>query len=317
MGLLITPEIVRLAYRLFLDRDPENETVVEEMAKGCRNTLELRRVFLRSEEFRSKNAVLATLSGHEPQITVDFSVSDVQLQEIFSHIQSSWTSLGLNDPYYSVLTREKFWKKLMSKKKIDEFYESGRQEVDRFFSTLSRNNIDYSAYSKCLDYGCGAGRISRWLSEKFETIHAYDVSENYLEMAKKYLNSKDISNVKFQQVTSVDDLENFPKVDVIYSVIVLQHNPPPIIHRIIVQFMNALNSSGIAFFQLPTYHEGYRFVLSEYLDKESPHEEIEMHVLPQHAVFEIVRNGNGRVLEVVEDFSTAWGLSNTFLVQKI
>ena len=32
MGFLITPEIVRLAYRLFLDRDSENETVVEEKA---------------------------------------------------------------------------------------------------------------------------------------------------------------------------------------------------------------------------------------------------------------------------------------------
>jgi hypothetical protein len=81
--------------------------------------------------------------------------------------------------------------------------------------------------------------------------------------------------------------------------------------------MRALNPGGIAFFQLPTYKEGYRFLLEEYLGKESMQEEMEMHALPQNAVFEIVREENGKLLEVVEDFSTSWGLSNTFLVQKI
>jgi len=317
MGFSITSEVVRLAYRLFLDRDPENETVVEEKATTCRNTVELRRVFMRSEEFKLKNEVFATMSGHEPPINVESLISDNELQKIFTHVQSSWTSLGINDPYYSVLTRGKFWKKLMSKKGVDEFYESGRQEVDRLFKTLSRNDIDHNSFQKCLDFGCGAGRISRWLSGEFETIYAYDVSKNYLEMARKYLKKQDISNVEYRQVKSIEDLEKFPNVDLIYSVIVLQHNPPPIIRRIIVQFMRALNPGGVAFFQVPTYKEGYRFLLEEYQDLDSSQEEMEMHVLPQHAVFEVVREENCKLLEVVEDFSTSWGLSNTFLVQRI
>jgi len=81
--------------------------------------------------------------------------------------------------------------------------------------------------------------------------------------------------------------------------------------------MRALNPGGIAFFQLPTYKEGYSFLLKEYLGNDSSQEEMEMHALPQNAVFEIVREENAKILEVVEDFSTSWGLSNTFLVQKI
>jgi 2-polyprenyl-3-methyl-5-hydroxy-6-metoxy-1,4-benzoquinol methylase len=215
------------------------------------------------------------------------------------------------------LTQGKFWKKLMSKKRIDEFYESGKQEVARLFRTLERNAIDRMAFKKCLDFGCGAGRISRWLSEEFEKIYAYDVSMNYLEMAQKYLEKQEIENVHFSQVKGVDDLEKFPQVDLIYSVIVLQHNPPPIIHRVIEEFMRALNPGGVAFFQVPTYREGYRFILEEYLANDSSRIEIEMHVLPQSAIFEIIRKGNGKLLEVLEDFSTSWGLSNTFLVQKI
>ena len=316
MNLPITPDVVSMAYRLFLDREPENDIVVKEKAEACRSSFELRRSFMNSEEFKSKNAVFPTLSGHEPPIDVDFDVSDDELRKIFNRVQSSWTTLGMNHPYFSVLTRCKFWKKTMSKTQTDEFYESGKHEVQRLLSTLSRNSVDLSSFQECMDFGCGAGRISRWLSEEFETVHAYDVSKNYLKIARKYLENKEISNVHFHQVTDVDDLASFPNIDVIYSVIVLQHNPPPIIHRIIVQFMRALNPGGVAFFQVPTYKEGYCFQLEEYLGNTSSQEQMEMHVLPQRVIFEIVKEENGKILEVVEDFSTSWGLSNTFLVQK-
>ena len=313
----IASEVVRWAYRLFLDREPENEAVVEEKVKACPSTLELRRTFMYSEEFRSKNAVSPTMSGHEPPISIDFSLSDKEFEKLFAHVQSSWTSLGLNDPYFSVLTQGEFEKESMSKKRIDEFYESGKKEVGRMFKTLARNSIDHTSFQKCMDFGCGAGRISRWLSREFRTIYAYDVSKNYLKMAQKYLENQKISNVHFRQVTSVDDLKAFPDVDLIYSVIVLQHNPPPIIHRVITEFMKALNPGGVAFFQVPTYKDGYRFRLKKYLRNESSKDAMEMHVLPQNAIFEIVREENGRILEVLEDFNTSWGLSNTFLVQKM
>lgn len=81
--------------------------------------------------------------------------------------------------------------------------------------------------------------------------------------------------------------------------------------------MKALNPGGVAFFQLPIYKEGHRFILQEYPGNDSPQEEMEMHVFPQSAVFDIVREENGKVLEVVEDFNTSRGLSNTFFVLKM
>jgi SAM-dependent methyltransferase len=316
MDVPVTSEAVRWGYRLFLDREAENQTVVEEKARHCRSTQDLRYSLMNSEEFKSKNTVFPTLSGHEPPLTIDAPVSDSELRSVFAHIRESWSSLGKDDPYYSVLTRGKFWRPRMSAKRIEEFYESGKDEVDRLFKTLERNGIDHISFQKCLDFGCGAGRISRWLSDEFEAVFAYDVSEDYLEIARKYFEKKSISNVTFQQVTDVGDFESFPKVDLIYSVIVLQHNPPPVIHRAISHFMRALNSGGVAFFQVPTYKEGYRFVVDEYLSNPPPRGEIEMHVLPQKTIFEILKKENGNLLEIVEDFCAKWGLSNTFLVQK-
>jgi 2-polyprenyl-3-methyl-5-hydroxy-6-metoxy-1,4-benzoquinol methylase len=313
----MTPEAVRWAYRLFLDREPENERVVEQKAKNCHSTQELRRSLMNSEEFKLENTVFTTLSGHELPLTVEYSASDDELGRIFSHIQRSWASLGLNDPYYSVLTRDHFSRSEMRKKRVDEFYESGKDEVDRLHKTLERNGVDHSRFRKCLDFGCGAGRICRWLAEKYEAIYASDISAHYLEMAQNYLRETGLSNVIFQHLVGIEDISNFPEVDLIYSVIVLQHNPPPLMFKTVEGFMKALNPGGAAFFQLPTYKQGYRFSLKDYLESEPSTEEMEMHVLPQKVVFDIVRKENGRTLEVVEDLCTSWGLYNTFLVQKM
>lgn len=316
MEMPISADIVRWAYRLFLDRDPENESVVEQKAKNCHSTQELRRSLMNSEEFKLKNTVFTTLSGHEPPLSIEYLTSDDELQKLFSHIQKSWTSMGMDDPYYSVLTRKHFTQADMFDRRVEEFYESGKDEIDRLFKTLERNGIDHTQYQKCMDFGCGAGRICRWLAEKFKEIHAYDVSPHYLEMAQNYLGKMGLSNVRFLHLSSVDHLRQFPKVDLIYSVIVLQHNPPPVIHSILEQFMKALNPGGVAFFQVPTYKQGYHFSLGEYLESKPSGGEMEMHVLPQKAVFDIVSKERGRTLEVVEDLCTSWGLSNTFLVQK-
>jgi len=317
MDVQITPEVVRWAYRLFLDREPENENVVEQKARNCHDTQELRKALMNSEEFKLGNTIFTTLSGHEPPLSIEYATTGDALQRLFSHIQRSWTSLGKDDPYYSVLTRDHFSKQSMKDRRIADFYESGKDELDRFFKTLERNGIEPRGFSTCLDFGCGAGRISRWLSEKFEEIHAYDISAHYLEMAEKYLSALGLSNVRFHHLRTVGDILDFPKVDLIYSVIVLQHNPPPIIQWTIERFMKALNPGGVAFFQVPTYKQGYRFSLREYLESEPVGGEMEMHVLPQNAVFETVFKEKGMPLEVVEDLCTSWGLSNTFLVQKM
>jgi 2-polyprenyl-3-methyl-5-hydroxy-6-metoxy-1,4-benzoquinol methylase len=317
MDLPITPEVVKWGYRLFLDREPEDEAVIEEKIENHKSVEDLRRTFMISEEFRQKNAVFPTLSGHEPPMTLDLAASETVVEKIFAHIQNSWVSLGEHDPYFSVLTKGRFWQSRITKQRIHEFYESGREEVARLLKTLARNSIDSSALKTCLDYGCGACRISRWLSEEFETVYAYDVSKKHLDISRKYLKKQGVSNVDCYQLKSLNDIANLPKVDLIYSVIVLQHNPPPVIHWTITQFMRALNRGGVAFFQVPTYQEDYRFLADEYLENLPSEGGIEMHVLPQTEIFDIVRNEDCKLIEVLEDLSASWGLSNTFLIQKM
>lgn len=314
----ISPDAVIWGYRLFLDREPENWSVVVDKLKSVANTQHLRRVFISSDEFRQKNPGfhVPSLSGNEPPLFIE-RASD--LQELFSHIQHVWERLGKIHPYWSVLASEQFRSSRISTVTRDEFYQSGWDNVSTFFKTLERNGIDSTSLKTCLEYGCGIGRVTYWLAKRFEQVIGYDISRSHLQMAKQYLDEKGVQNVSLQHISSPQEIGNFPKVDVVYSVIVLQHNPPPLIRVIIRELIRALNSGGIAYFQVPTYRVGYRFSLSEYLATEVPKGEMEMHVLPQHEVFEIVSQEQGRLVEVLED---GWcGLrygerSNTFVVRK-
>jgi SAM-dependent methyltransferase len=160
--------------------------------------------------------------------------------------------------------------------------------------------------------------VTYWLSKRFDWVFGYDISRSHLDLADHHLTGLGVKNVSLTQVRFPRDLENLPKVDLVYSIMVLQHNPPPIIAAIIRQFMRALNRGGIAFFQVPTYRKDYYFRLSNYL-KQTVRHEMEMHVLPQHIVFNILAEENGKIIEVLEDELTGLRCgerSNTFVVKK-
>jgi SAM-dependent methyltransferase len=316
----VSLQAVEWAYRLFLDREPENRAVVVERATRHNNTMELRQEFMNSDEFRRKQADVrfAALTGQSPGMFIEQIHSDAELQILFEHIQKVWQHLGEEEPYWSVLSTDNF-KLANIRDTKDSFFDSGRGAVEQLFSTLERNKVDFSSFETCLDYGCGVGRLVRWLSERFEHAYGFDISRTHLQIARDYLDRDGIQNVTLHHIERMSDVRNLPKVDLIYSVIVLQHNPPPVISFIIREFIRALNPRGVALFQVTTFRSGYRFSMPEYLSTEAKRGRIEMHVLPQSEIFKIAREQGGTVIEVLED---SWAgfrydqISNTFLIQK-
>jgi len=316
----LTREAVVWAYRLFLDREPESEQVIEEHLRKCSSTRELRDNFIYSTEFRVNNPALhvPVLIGDEPAMSIEDRCSDDRLQKLFDHVQSTWQELGEIEPHWSVVIADQYRQSNIEDNK-DEFYRTGAQHVAELFASLDRNGIDYRQFKSCLDYGCGVGRITRHLAERFEKVNAYDISPSHLRHAEDYLKTQKISNVTFGQMKRVRDIEELAKVDVAFSMLVLQHNPPPVIAFLIEGLIKSLNPGGIAFFQVPTYRLGYSFSVTDYLTHEAPRREMEMHVLSQRRIFEIAECAGAHVLEVIDDGWTGIRLrevSNTFVIQK-
>ena len=101
-------------------------------------------------------------------------------------------------------------------------------------------------------------------------------------------------NVDLVLLRDLADIEQAKNFDFFYSVIVSQHNPPPVIAKLLRIIMAKLNSGGGFLFQLPTYLKGYEFRVEKYLLSHDPvGNGFEMHAFPMHNVLEIIQDAGG------------------------
>jgi SAM-dependent methyltransferase len=320
---MINREDVRAAYRLILGRDPENEEIVMQHVQEARSLDDLRRVFFSSSEFQHIPWVrVPWLHSAErpldwPPNLVEVDASNTKLSKMMRHIEANWHNLGISDPHWSVLVDEAFRAKNIPHTEA-RFYESGKPDVDRLQRTAERCGKSLSGLASCFELGCGVGRLTTWLAALFERVIAADISAPHLAVARQTLDRLEHRNVDLVHVDSFAVLEALPPYDVFFSFIVLQHNPPPLIAAMLNIILNTLRRGGIAYFQVPTYRLDYRFEVDEYLRTASPDMGMEIHAIPQHVLFDILRRNGCRLLECREDHWTGeYGtISNTIFAEK-
>ena len=318
---MISRESIEYAYRMFLDREPENEAAVHHHQK-LKDLKALRNNFLNSDEFFFKHCKQFAIrlfreSLYAPKLVIDFDTDQEQEDRMVAHLRKIWTRLGLEEPYWSVLTANDYTSVNITQN-IRRFYESGKVEAEGLESILLRNDIDPDILTTCLEFGCGVGRVTRWLALKFGHVYAFDISSSHINVARKYLNENNVKNVDLILLQSLDEIDKPMKIDLIYSILVLQHNPPPIIAYILKKLLKSLNAGGVAVFQVPTYVKGYNFTIEGYLGWIDRNSEMEFHVLPQKKIFKIAEETDCAILEVIRYPATddLNHVSNLFVVQK-
>jgi 2-polyprenyl-3-methyl-5-hydroxy-6-metoxy-1,4-benzoquinol methylase len=314
---MLSAHEVEMAYRLILGREPESSAVVEDHRR-VESLDALRDRFLQSPEFRSRTLrPIQTDIDYCPALKIDTDLEQSVLRKMFERVERCWQGLGNTEPYWSVISADKFRSNTFNSHEA-EFYNSGKGEAVRLLAWIARNHIDPASIRTCCEYGCGVGRATGGLSSHFERVFAYDISEPHLNLARQHLLKEGRSNVTLHRIDSIASLSNLEHVDVVFSIIVLQHNPPPVIAHILRMLLRSLNPGGLAFFQVPTYALGYEFDAKHYLKSPPPAATCEMHVLPQSNIFRIALEEGCAVLEVQPDLyvRTQRWVSNTFLVQR-
>lgn len=309
---MVTREDVYMVYKVFLHREPESDEVIENSLKA-RSFEELCQFFMGSEEFRARLGKLHTPLDWPP-IDVVTEMDPIQAAAMVAHVEATWRKLGETEPYWSVLSVPQFRSNSFDEHE-DEFNNAGQADVLNFRRFADRLGTDLSQFKCCLELGSGVGRLTRQLAGLFPRVIATDISDAHLSILKRELQTSAVEAVLVNTPTAIDALSDY---DVFFSLIVLQHNPPPIMAYILRTVLGKLKPGGIAYFQLPTYKKGYSFEPNAYLQNLTSSGEMEMHVLPQNVVFDIAASRDCKVLEVREDGYTGdiSGISNTFFLQK-
>ena len=245
---------------------------------------------------------------------IEAHCSKDDLSRMVHHIATEWRQYGKDAPHWSVLTGDEFKPEQISDN-IEKFYATGRDHVQDMLNPISRSGFDISRFNRVMDFGCGVGRLTLALAPIADRIIGVDISPPHLALAKDRATHIEDINVEFVSINEVDDILSLGKFNLIISFIALQHNPPPVISKILSNLLSSLANGGFAIIQVPTYIAGYKFKTQSYLDNPLPG--IGANPLPQHVIFDVISNGGCDVLEVRED-SLLGGdsLSHTFCVRK-
>ena len=113
-GVLMVPEEhVRMAYRLIFGREPENDTVVQQLASGSRDLLDLRARMFSSPEFSAQLKALgerprASQSLVWPPMSVDLATSEQDINTMIDRTAALFVKLGQTEPHWSVVSEDRF-----------------------------------------------------------------------------------------------------------------------------------------------------------------------------------------------------------------
>jgi SAM-dependent methyltransferase len=312
-------EAAQWAYRTILLREPESDQALDFLSRNSGSAKAMRDLLLQSAEVRAQPGfpVIFPMTGDEPPQPVQSDVLPEQRERLFRRVQTTWQLLGEQKPHWSVATVDAFQPGRIDGA-LDDFYATGEANVATLMRTLERNGINPARIQTCMDFGCGVGRLSVALASRFAQVVSVDVSASHLAVAREAFARRGITNASIHHLETIGGLAALPFVDLIYSLIVLQHNPPPVIKEVLQGLLGRLNPGGVAVIQIPTYlPAGYRFDFAEYERRASG--DMEMHALPQRDVFKVARDEETDVLEVMEDAWTGFGFgsrSNTFVLRR-
>jgi len=168
---------------------------------------------------------------------------------------AEWEKWGARDPYFGVVTLEKFRAPSLSEEVLEEFFATGELHAEHVLNA-SRTffGSDYLPRS-VLDFGCGVGRVLIPLARGMDRALGVDVSPSMLQLARTHCNSRGAAHAEL--ALSDDTLSQVQgSFDLVHSAIVFQHIE---VHRgreLFRQLLRRVSAAGSAVIQV-TYGKAF------------------------------------------------------------
>ncbi len=136
---------------------------------------------------------------------------------------ADWKKWGATDPYFGVITHEKFRGKNLNDENLNEFFKTGEMHIEHVYKIFRLYFDENFNPQRVLDFGCGAGRLLLPLSHRATEVVGVDVSEGMLDEARKNIERRGICNAELVLSNGTELVTKIKTQDFIHSYIVLQH----------------------------------------------------------------------------------------------
>jgi SAM-dependent methyltransferase len=159
-----------------------------------------------------------------------------------------WRRWGDEDPFFAVAAWDDRQRAGSRPWTAAEFYAVGAQDWADFRRRWWNYGVDRG---RCLEIGCGAGRLTRQIATDFREVIGVDVSEGMLKAAAEHLTEPGIDlRIGDGRVLPVRD----GCIDGVFSSHVFQHLESfDVAHQNFVEIARVLKPGGSAMIHLPLY----------------------------------------------------------------
>jgi SAM-dependent methyltransferase len=158
-------------------------------------------------------------------------------------LRRNWDEFGRERPFYSILTDREDWRE-------DEFFATGSAAVEHLVRKLEADGLALHR-ARALDFGCGAGRLSRALGHYYDEVVGIDIAASMVELATQL--NRDQPHCRFV-LNERGDLRMFDDAsfDLVLTLLVLQHMRPDYAIGYIREFARVLRPGGVLLMQIPS-----------------------------------------------------------------
>lgn len=156
---------------------------------------------------------------------------------------ANWDALGRERPFFAILTDRDDWNE-------GEFFQTGDTVISSLMRELESAGLT-GHRERALDFGCGAGRLTRALGRYYAEVVGVDIAPSMIDLARSLNRNHPRCRFIVNERDDLRDLEG-ESFDLVLTLLVLQHMRPAYALQYIREFVRILRPGAVLVMQIPS-----------------------------------------------------------------